>query len=67
MVALAPFGALSGVLHTSFVQVLTASGQAPVLAQVHVGPGLIGRPLDLTTASTFVADRSGSPSSFPTA
>jgi hypothetical protein len=56
LVALAPFGALSSALHTTFVQILTTSGQAPVIPVTHVGSGLIGRPVFLTTGGTFVAD-----------
>ena len=56
LVALAPFGLLSNVFHTTFVQVLTQSGQRPELAATHLGPGLIGRPLFLTSTGTFVAN-----------
>ena len=56
LVLLAPFGALSSVFHTTFVQVLTQSGQRPELAVTHVGTGLIGRPLFLTSTGTFVAN-----------
>jgi len=55
LVALAPFSALSGVLHTSYVQILTANGQVPLYPQTHVGGGLFGRPTFLTYSGTYAA------------
>jgi hypothetical protein len=56
LVVLAPFGALSNALHTTFVQVLNTSGQRPILPVTHVGAGLIGRQVFVTSTGTFVAD-----------
>ncbi len=55
MLVLAPLGALSSVLHTSFIQILTSNGQVPTYAQDHVGPALIGHPLYQTSTGYFVA------------
>ena len=54
LVALAPFGALSGVLHTSFLQIATANRQVPAYPQSFVGPGLVGSPVYHSNAGYFV-------------
>ncbi len=48
LVALAPFASLSGLLHTSFVQILTSSPHH------HVGPALIGNPVYLSPSGYYV-------------
>jgi hypothetical protein len=54
LVALAPFGALSGVLHSSFLQIATASRLAPAYPQSFVGPGLVASPVYHSSAGYFV-------------
>jgi hypothetical protein len=54
LVALAPFGALSGVLHTSFLQIATANRLPPAYPQSFVGPGLVGTPVYHSSAGYFV-------------
>ena len=54
LVALAPFGALSGVLHTSFLQIATANRLPPAYPQSFVGPGLVGSPVYHSSAGYFV-------------
>jgi len=54
LVALAPFGALSGILHTSFLQIATANRLAPAYPQSFVGPGLVGSPVYHSSAGYFV-------------
>ena len=53
LVALAPFGALSGVLHTSFLQIATANRLPPAYPQSFVGPGLVGSPVYHSSAGYF--------------
>jgi hypothetical protein len=55
LIALAPFAALSGVLHTPFLQVLTSNGQVPTHPQTPVGPGLIQWPIYQNGSGSFVA------------
>ena len=54
LVALAPFGALSGHLHTSFLQIATANRLTPAYPQSFVGPGLAGSPVYHSDAGYFV-------------
>ncbi len=54
LVALAPFGALSGVLHTSFLQIATANRLTPAYPQSFVGPGLVGSPVYHSSVGYFV-------------
>ena len=55
LVVLAPLGALSGGLHTLFLQILTTNHQLPAYPQVHVAPALVGgRPAYLTNVGYFV-------------
>jgi hypothetical protein len=54
VVALAPFGALTGVLHSSFVQIATTNRLVPAYPQSFVGPGLVGSPVYHSSVGYFV-------------
>jgi hypothetical protein len=54
LVALAPFGALSGVLHSSFLQIATPNRLAPAYPQSFTGSGLVGSPVYHSSAGYFV-------------
>jgi hypothetical protein len=54
LVGLAPFGALSGVLHSSFLQIATPNRLPPAYPQSFVGPGLAGSPVYHSSAGYFV-------------
>src|ERR1700722_12061386 len=54
LVALAPIGALSGVFHSSFLQIATANRLAPAYPQSFVGPGLVGSPVYHSSVGYFV-------------
>jgi hypothetical protein len=55
LVALAPFAALSGALHTSFLQIATPDRLTPTYPQSFVGPGLVGSPVYHSSVGYFVA------------
>ncbi len=54
LVVLAPFGALSGILHSSFFQIATTNRMVPAYPQSFVGPGLVGSPVYHSSAGYFV-------------
>ena len=55
VLALAPLGALSGVLHTSLLQIATANRHVPAVPQSLIGPGLLGRPVYHTNVGYLAA------------